>query len=435
MTATIENEKNYAALVIRVPELHKLPNSDSLYGINIAGISVVVNNSWLERVGELAVMFPAESQISAGLASFANLYRHSELNRDQERTGYLEDSRRVRALKLRGNVSKGLILPVAEVAEYVGLPHGDDFYEEGTSLDTINGIELSRKYVIAVKEPQNAAQAKLAKAFKRVDSKVFPEHIETDQWLRNEGHVTDDEVLIVTQKLHGTSVRFGRVPVKVEHKWYERLAANLGVRVREMEYDLIGGSRKVIKDPKSTTQNHFYATDVWTEAALRYGEAIPENYIVYGELVGYTATDQAIQKGFTYEAEQGEMDLYVYRVAVVTEQGELTDLSWDQVRHFATTRGLKYVPELWRGFKRDFLVEDFAEKNFLKEWEMQPVGRPWGYPDKPVALSKGGTGKDEGIVIRVDQGWPIGHFFKYKNDSFFLYETKELDSGEAGIEA
>jgi len=433
MTVTIENEKNYAALVIRVPELHKLPNSDKLYGINVAGISVVVDSSWLERVGELAVMFPAESQLSHPLTAYANLYRHSELNDDPEESGYLEDNRRIRALKLRGNVSKGLILPLEKVT-LVTNSFPDEF-EEGQSFDTVNGIEVSRKYVIPVKEPQNAAQAKLAKAFKRVDAKVFPEHIETDQWLRNEGHVTDDEVLIVTQKLHGTSVRFGRVPVKVEHKWYERLAAKLGVRVREMEFDLIGGSRKVIKDPKSTTQNHFYATDIWTDAALRYGEAVPENYIVYGELVGYTPDGAAIQKGFTYEAFAGEMELYVYRVAVVTEQGELTDLSWDQVRHFAHSRGLKYVPELWRGFKRDFRVEDFAEKNFYLEWMKSNVVIDTQYPDTPVRLSDGGTGKDEGVVIRVDQGWPIGHFFKYKNDSFYLHETEELDSGEASIEA
>lgn len=434
MSIEVKNEPNYAALVIRVPAVHKLPNSDKLYGINVAGISVVVDDSWIAREGELAVMFPAETQLSHPLAAYANLYRHSELNDDPTEVGYLEDNRRIRALKLRGNVSKGLILPLDRVSNITN--SFEDDFEEGQSFDTVNGVEVSRKFIIPVKATQNPAQAKLAKAFKRVDSKVFPEHIETDQWLRNEGHVTDDEVLIVTQKLHGSSVRFGRVPVRVEHKWYERLAKKLGIRVREMEYDLIGGSRKVIKDPKSTTQSHFYANDIWTETALRYGDAIPENFIVYGELVGYTPDGGAIQKGYTYEAQPGVMELYVYRVAVVTEQGELTDLSWDQVRHFADSRGLKYVPELWRGFKKDFRLELFQEVAFNQAWSNhRSFGGSPLYPDQPVALSGGGTKKDEGIVIRVDQGWPIAHFFKYKNDSFYLHETAELDKGEAGIEA
>lgn len=437
MTATIEHEVNYAPLVIRVPEeLPKLPNSDRLYGISAGGFLAVVDESWKERAGQLAVVFPAEAQISEGLASFANLYRHAELNRDPEQVGYLEDNRRVRALKLRGNVSKGLILPILDVAEYVGWPEP---LHEGDSFDTLNGIELSRKYVVPTKGANlTHAQQKLKKAFKRVDEKVFPMHIETEQYLRNEGHVGDSDIIVITQKLHGTSVRFGNVPVKVQHKWYERLAAKLGVRLPEYEYALIGGSRKVIKDPGSETQNHFYAQDVWSEAALEYGQNVPKGYIVYGELVGFTPDGAPLQKGYTYEANDFDfgMDLYVYRVATVNEDGVLNDLSWDQVKRFCLDQGLNWTPELWRGPKAALVLEKFAEKAFRKEDDnaRAQLGHT-AYIERPVGLSAGGTGKDEGIVLRVDGAGEVPYLLKYKNDSFYLHETEELDSGEEGIEA
>ncbi|AXC37935.1 RNA ligase [Microbacterium phage Jacko] len=435
MTIEVKNEVNYAALVIEVPEPRKLPNSDRLYGIGVAGIEVVVDSSWLERVGEKAVLFPAEAQLSHPLAAHANLYRHSELNDDPEEVGYLGDNRRIRPLKLRGNMSKGLILPLGKVAAVTGA--FEDDFEVGQSFDTVNGIEVSRKYVLPTKAASmTKEQAKLAKAFKRVDEKVFPMHIDTEQYERNEGHVADDDIVIVTQKLHGTSVRFGNVPVKVEHTFWERLAKKLGIRVRETEYDLIAGSRKVIKDPKSTTQNHFYATDVWGEAAEVYGRGLPKGFMVFGELVGFTADDAPIQKGYTYEAEKGQMHLYVYRVATVNEDGVLRDLSWDQVKNFAYAHGLKHTPELWRGPKAALVLENFAERNFRDVYESLMRGEyAQAYTDVPVALSKGGTGKDEGIVLRVDRGEDVPYLLKYKNNSFYLHEAEELDNEEETIEA
>lgn len=429
MSIEVKNEVNYAALVIEVPEPKKLPNSDRLYGIGVAGIEVVVDASWLERVGEKAVLFPAEAQLSETLTASANLYRHQEFNDDREEQGYLDDNRRIRALKLRGNISKGLILPLDKIT---GITSADaDDFEVGQSFDTVWGVEISRKYALPVKGmPTSKEQAKLAKAFKRVDEKVFPMHIDTEFYERNEGHVQDEDTVIVTQKLHGTSVRFGNVPVKVEHTFWERLAKKLGIRVREHEYDLIAGSRKVIKDPKSTTQNHFYTDDVWSEAAQWYGRDLPKGFMVFGELVGFTPSGEPIQKGYTYEELPGIRELYVYRVAIVNEDGVLRDLSWDQVKKFAYTYGLKHTPELWRGPKLALSLDAFTEKRFIEEY-----GLGAGYPDRPVGLSEGGTGKDEGIVIRVDRGGDVPYLLKYKNNSFYLHETAELDEGQETIEA
>lgn len=205
------------------------------------------------------------------------------------------------------------------------------------------------------------------------------------------------------------------------------------IKIRATEYEPVFGSRQVIKDPRVEGQNHYYAQDIWSEMGLRVQGVIPHNVIVYGEIVGWTDEGGQIQKGHTYGEEKGNRTLYVYRVSIITDSGDLWDLSWDQVRYFCDTRGLKHVPELWRGFKRDFNLDLFKEQNFNEGY--WGGGNSPGYPDEPVPLSKDGTGADEGIAIRVERGGQVPLLFKFKNPSHFLHETAVLDSGEEDIES
>ena len=416
MTIEINGTRNYSATVIRVPKVRKAENSDRLYIIDVKGITAIVGDSWIAREGELALLFPAEVQLEPGYMKANNLYRDKELNDDTTQSGYIDTNRRVRAMKLRGNISNGLVMPISSIwfASTAELSEGDVF-------DTIDGYAICRKYVVPVKatSAQNRADSKIKKAFKRVDNTFLPEHFETGQWLREEGHVQAHEELIITQKLHGTSVRLANTVVKRQHTRREKLAAKfLGARIADHEYDLVAGSRKAIKDPNNPNQDHYYQTDIWTDALAVYGDRIPKNVIVFGELVGYVpGTGAAIQKGHTYGVQPGQYELYVYRVAIITEDAELYDLSWDQVRDFCSRHGLKHVPELDRMPKAVFDVMDFNEKNFYEEDQVhRAVKGEQLYTDQPVRLSEGGTGADEGIAIRVERGL-TPEIYKYKNKS------------------
>lgn len=437
MTIEIKGTRNYSATVIRVPKVRKAQNSDRLYIVDALGMSAIVDDSWIDREGELALLFPAEVQLSENYTANNNLYRDNVMNIDQSQRGYIDANRRVRAMKLRGNISNGLVLPLESLAA----PGSNlSMLNEGDVFDTIDGVKICRKYVVPVKatSAQNRADSKIKKAFKRVDSTFLPEHFETGQWLREEGHVRPDEELIITQKLHGTSVRLANTVVKRQHTKREKLAAKfLGARIADHEYDLVAGSRKAIKDPNNPNQDHYYQTDIWTDALSVYGDRIPKNVIVFGELVGYVpGTGAAIQKGHTYGARPGEYELYVYRVAIITEDAELYDLTWDQVRDFCSRHGLKHVPELDRMPKAVFNVLDFNEKNFSAEQNAskQMFDYQTLYTDDPVPLSDGGTGRDEGIAIRVERGL-TPEIYKYKNKSHYLYESDQLDSGEADLES
>ncbi len=434
MTISISGSRNYSATVIRVPKVRKAENSDRLYVIDVMGMTAIVGDSWVGREGELAVVFPAEVQLSHEYMHGNNLYRDKELNQNKSEAGYIETDRRVRAMKLRGNISNGLVMPLTSLVD--GLRVAPEV-SEGDVFDTVEGIELCRKYVVPVKasSAQNRADSKIKKAFKRVDNTFLPAHFETGQWLREQHHVQPHEEVIITQKLHGTSCRIANTIVKRELKWHERLAQKLGIKVAEHGYDLVGGSRKVIKDPNNPNQKHHYKFDIWSDALKMYGDRLPKNIVVYGELVGFVPGGGPIQQGHTYDEVPDDYHLYVYRVAIITEDGGLYDLSWDAVRDFCQRHGFDHVPELDRMPKTVFDVMDFNEVNFYEvDQEHRAVKGEQLYTDQPVPLSEGGTGADEGIAIRVERGL-TPEIYKYKNKSFYLFESQELDTGEADLES
>lgn len=437
MTIEIIGTRNYSATVIRVPELRKAQNSDRLYIIDKLGMTAIVDASWLDKVGELALIFPAEVQIAHDILERNNLYTDPELNSNREK-GYVGKNRRVRAIKLRGTISNALVLPTTAL----GFRSFHHTWEEGQVFDTFDGTEVCRKYVVETKSAGlTRGEQQVKKAFKRVDETFLPMHFETGQWEREKQNVAESTELIITQKLHGTSVRLANTVVKRQLTWIEKLAQKLGIAVRDHDYDLVAGSRKVIKDPNNPRQDHYYKKDVYTEALLEYGDVIPKNHVIYGELVGFVGDGEGaakpLQAGHTYEAIADSPDprkrtqLYVYRVAIVTEDGELIDLSWNQVKAFCVRHGLQNVPELTRSSKETFFVDEFTELDFWKGHQASVARGFTGYTDTPVKLSAGGTGKDEGVVIRDESGM-VPVFYKFKNPSHYLYETAQLD---AGVEA
>lgn len=407
----IENELNYAAEVVTVERLIDLPGLDNLKGLPVGGFTALVPKT--TEVGDTLVVFPAESQLSEDFCFKNNLYAQSDLNQDPGAKGYLGKNRRVRAIRLRGNLSSALAMSVDVLREYH--PAGET-PAPGTVFDTINGVTISRKYVTPTKESApSVSGSKVKKAWKRVDAKFLPEHLDTEAYWRSESKLRPDDFVTLTQKLHGTSVRIGNVPTKIKPTWRSRLAQKLGVKVAELEPAVVGGSRKVIKDPENLRQNHFYSSDIWTEAAELYGPLLPENVILYGELIGWAGVDQPIQRGYTYDLPNGERELYVYRVVVVASDGGTYDLSWEGVKEFCVERGLSFVPELGAGQAHSLNVDDWLDEVYS---DIFP---------QAVPLSDKGT-VDEGICIRREGVVPF--ILKAKSPKFFEHETRVLDSGE-----
>lgn len=415
---------NYAATVVRLRTINKLANCDNVVGTSIHGMQAIVSND--TQVGDLGIVLPAEAQLSEEFCRKNNLFRHSNLNDDESKSGYIEDNRRIRAVKFRGHQSSCLFMPL-ESLEYTGVPWFD--LDEGATFDELNGHEICRKYVVPVKESNKTTVH--PEKFVRVEKKHMPEHIDTDNYFRYKQNIGATQRIVVTQKLHGTSIRVGHTLVKRKLNIVERVLESFGIKIKETEFDFVYGSRRVIKDVNNPEQQHYYDADIWTQEGRKLEGAIPENFIVYGELIGWTADGAPIQQDYTYGLPQGTSQLYVYRVAFVNGQGYLVDLTWEQVKEFCNDFGLKHVPELWTGQHRNCDLYR-AEKNDSKSKFLNNR-----YADSHFlnAISLGDDKKlvDEGVCIRVDSLVP--YILKAKSSLFLEHETKMLDKEVTDLEA
>ncbi len=418
---------NYVATVVAVDatDLRPLEGLDNLVGYSRFGMQALVSK---DTAPGLYLLFSTEVQLSPEFAKANNLYRDGLANADPRKTGYLEQNRRVKALKLRGHRSESLLMPL-DALSYLLSRKDLAALREGDVFDSINGHEVCRKYLVREPKPSTAGRPKAR--VRRVDAKAFPEHADSENYFRNAHKIPQDAPVVVSQKLHGTSVRYGNVPALTEQTWWERLLR----RPRRTTHRFVVGSRRVVKSvdfEADEGKNHYYDDgDLWTRYADEHKLAalIPKDHVVYGELVGFTGPGFPIQKGYTYGLLDGTARLHVYRVAVVTTDGLTVDYSTEQMETFCQDRGLAVVPVLWAGPHEHFVVGDWLERRYYDEWSRNEVT----FTRPPVSLSDKKT-VDEGVCVRYDG--PHGpYILKAKSPSFLAFESKNLDAGVEDVEA
>jgi hypothetical protein len=404
---------NYCATAVKIRNIIPLQNCDNVVATTIFGFQAIIGKD--VEIGTLGIVFPVETQLSDEFVSNNNLYRHEEYNKEPKKKGYLEDNRRVKAIKFRGHTSNALFMSL-DCLSYLGIDL--DNLKEGDEFDKIDGKEICKKYVVPTRSNGKVNEPP-AKKFVRVDKLYMPEHFSTDNYFRNDRNIDPEQEIIVTQKLHGTSIRIGNTIVKRKLNVFEKVLGLLGVKIEKTEFDYVFGSRKVIKDVNNQNQQHYYETDIWTTQGKKLEGLVPENFLVYGELIGWTPNNAPIQTNYTYNLPQGEAQLYIYRVAFVNEKGLVVDLGWDQVKEFCFQRGLNTVPEVFRGRHKDFNAQQFVDRR-LKD--IAPACVHLSDPE----------GIDEGVCIRVDHIVP--QIYKAKGPKFFEHETALLDKGEVDLE-
>jgi hypothetical protein len=408
-------DQNYCCTVVKIKSLRNLANLDNLMAVDMYGFTGLVTKDY--EVGQLCLMFTSESQLSEDFCFNNNLFRHKELNKDKEKSSYLEDSRRIRCIKIRGNVSSALFMPISSLS-YLG----EVDLKEGDCFNSIDGVEVCRKYIIkqhnhlmGSKSPSNRTLRK-----SRIDAKLMPEHYSTSHWLRNHHLVDDETEVVLTVKKHGTSVRLSNQLCDRKLSKWEKWLKWFGFKIQEQEYDYFAGSRRVIKDLARKNLVHYYDLDVWNQALERYKHVIPKNFCLYGEIIGHVG-DSPIQKNYTYQIPKGEWRLYIYRISFINPDGFAVDLSWDQVKEFCNKSGLNHVVELERGKKKNIDTHKYMDKRFREDLGLLQC-LPLDGPDLV----------DEGCVIMVNGISQT--YYKHKSPRFLLAETKVLDSGEENIE-
>lgn len=142
--------ENYLSKIVNISEFrkHSDPEVNKLKCCTIDGFNVITG---IDSQPGLYVYFPALSRINPDFLSYANLFRHKDLNKDPEQTGMFEDNGKVKAIKLRGEISEGFILPVAVLENYVVSVTNKELenVKEGVEFDAVQ--EGSKEFWIIKK--------------------------------------------------------------------------------------------------------------------------------------------------------------------------------------------------------------------------------------------------------------------------------------------
>ena len=440
--------RNYLAKVVTLGKSITHPNADRLQGFIIDHARIYADLSFKEH--DICIYFPLECQIDSRILSYLNLYSDKSLNSDKSKGGFFNSKGRVRAVRLRSEPSQGFLLKAQDFVDALSFFSSFnskliDVDSIGQEFDSINDEIIIKKYVVQQqRKPGLKSDKKLAKKVSRVVGNQFRFHIDTEHLRKNIYKVDRNDYVSITAKLHGTSVIFGKLLTYRKLSFIEKILKKLGVNINDKIYDLLYSSRRVIKNDDLNTQaNHYYSSDVWGDVARTFDYAVQKGYTLYGEIVGYTRDGSFIQKGYDYGCIQPVYEdeyvedvhyrVYVYRITFTNEDGNVSELSWRQIKAYCEHFGINHVPEYYFGKLVDFdnsfkeiKSDDEFNESVIKTLEEK-------YLEKYCEFC-GNRVPSEGIVLRIDK---LFNFDAYKLKSFMFMEleSKHLDDNIIDIEA
>ena len=457
---------NYLAKIIAIKDFTPHPNADALKIAHVGGYSIIVG---IDEQPGLYIYFPALCQINENLLSYANLYRHKEKNSNPEaKPGFFEDNGRVKAIKLRGVVSEGFLLPAETLRDFILATVNVKINEFDVNFE-FDAVEqdgkefwICKKYVI--KQTQGSGSrnnsGKVAKGFDRIDENQFRFHYNTVQVKKEPWCIAPDDMIQISEKIHGTSGISAYVLCKKPLTFWNKLGNILLGRKWNEEnkyYDYIYASRTVIKNRyinKKATAG-YYGVDVWREADKVVKPHLIKGMTAYYEIVGYLPNGNYIQKNYDYgcvppdtlDANTGQIEyiegkhfkVRIYRITLTNVDGVTHEFSTQEVQQWCALNGLRTVTELYYGIARDLYPELYQDVNgepmYPENWNEQfweKLSNDKDFFMECNSPSCNNKVPHEGLVIKKEDMIPRA--WKLKCYAFLNGEQAELDKGESNIE-
>ena len=427
MKLELKDNVNYAAEIIKLGKIYPIAGADRIKYTLINFQSVIIGLDYKE--GDICVYFPVESVINKDFLSYLNAFSNKELNKNKEVEGFFNDKGRVRAINLKSTKSYGYIVNLKLLSEFIGEDISESYL--GTTFDYINGIKICEKYIIPTKQGTvNIKQGKNKKHSRLIDNQVYL-HADTENFRKNLHKISYYDHISVTKKRHGTSGWCANVLVKRELSWFEKILKKFGVKLQETKYDLIYGSRKVIKNQYfDDSKQHYYGVDIW-------GQVVEENDLankvlkgmtIYYEIIGFINKNTYIQPEYDYGITPGEHKILVYRITTVTPDGNVLDYNFNQIKEYCNFVGLETVPEIYVG--QAGKMYDFIKNKGWEEWFLKKLEEDYTEKDDNLCVNKV---PEEGVVIRKEKLFGF-EAYKLKSFRFLDKETRLLDAGQLDIE-
>ena len=455
----------YKAYVTKPTNIRKHPNADKLNLADVFGNTVCVPLDYTEDM--LGVYFPVDGQLSEEFCRENDLVRRKDEN-GNDVGGYMDpEKRNVKAIRLRGNRSDGLVLPIS-CLDYCFKDEAINHLNVGDVIEgLVNGHEICQKYIPHSNKGSAYTTAKGNKTRQKTKpvAPLFKEHADTEQLAYNLNAFHCGDQIEISLKMHGTSQRTGYLPVLKGYKRtiWDKIFRREGKPI--YEYDYICGTRRVVLDRlNQTEEGGFYGTNGFrAQHHQKFIGKLNKGETVYYEVVGFTDTGTPImgngkndklgkdfvkQYGketvFSYGCvphvdetpadcvnENGELalaetkpqsDIYVYRMTMTNEDGFVVEYTPDFMRFRCDQMGIKCVPVFYKGY----IPHDEAELGYVHDHDECPIDAgAWvqmkaeKYYDGADPIGK--THIREGVVVRIINR-PRFAAYKTKNFSFKVLE-------------
>jgi len=410
----------YSAYITTIKGLRKHSNADRLQCVSIFGNNVIVDLSYKE--GQRVIFFPTDGQLSEDFATRNNLVRKKD-DTGNSVGGYLDpDKRNITALKLRGEKSEGLVLPIEVLGVYTNISN----LKDGDQITVLNGHEICRKYIPKADKPSNKHNSSNGnkKRSKSANNSItyphFAEHSDTAQLAYNRNAFKEGDICYITLKMHGTSARTANTVLITKKKAPAFLKKIFHVKDKEtITYNSVSGTRR-------TTINNFDGNGYHGTNAFRqpyhdfFKDKLPKGMEIFYEIVGWVNEEKTIigrcsnklvkdkeftklygkETVFSYGCEVGQNDCYVYRMTMTNPDGYVVELPWEQVMLECERMGVKCVPSF--------------ERFIFTTWDdlMERVEK---YCDGTDPIGKNHI--REGVVVRIDNR---SKFTAYKHKNFYF---------------
>lgn len=453
----------HCGFITTLKNVREHPNADKLVLATCFESTVcVAKDKYYE--GQVGVYFETDLQLSMEFCEKNGLLAVYE-NGVNVSGGYMDPAKRnVRAIKLRGEQSDGLFLPL-ECLAYTGAKLEE--FKIGEQITTVNGHEICHKFIPKTNAPRTAAGGAGKRVKRRAKRSIAPqffEHKDTEQLQYYLDQFKPGDQIEITRKLHGTSGRTAYVKTfqGMKRTFWDWLLRRDGEAI--YDWGTVSGTRRTVMD---TFEGGFYGSNEFRKQYHDFFEGkLWKGETVYYEIVGFTHDGKSImgqcsneklkdkefvkQYGktttFSYgckpvpeyeEVTDGvgtpigsrvvvpQSRMFVYRMTMTNEDGEVVEYTPEFTRHRCMYMGVDFVPVEWSGIIPQNPGSHDDPTITAGEWVMKKVEQ---FYDGPEPLDP--THIREGCVVRIINR-PTFTAYKHKNFSFKVLEGIIKDSAEA----
>lgn len=329
---------NSCCFVATIKEVKAIEGADNIEQVVVGGWNAITKKGEFKE-GDLTVIATTDAVIPEAFSEKMGV------------TSYLRKGGRVRTVKLRGVYSECLIIPTKYIPGY------GDRYQDGDDMMEKFGIV---KYEPPVKQIQLASGRKI----KWRDNQNFHIYYKFPNLKNVDGMFTQEDLVEITRKVHGTNARYGIVK-KSKLSFWDKVKKFFRLADKWIDYEYIYGSHNC---EKGSDSQGFYSTDVWRTVAEKYdikeklwnyiknrNVEVGEGIILYGEIYG-----AGIQKNYDYGLT--DIEFAGFDVKLKGEYLSTYD-TWNLVKDHLK---LPYVEVLHYGDWTQEIQDKFTFNNFIE---------------------------------------------------------------------